>query len=73
MAVKVNIFLVHETDFAAMNKVYETFFADPKPVRIPFPRTYSVENTRGNRFVAETRTTGSDVCICQGTTAGDGC
>lgn len=31
--VKVNIFLSDMTNFAAMNRVYNTFFAEPKPVR----------------------------------------
>ncbi|KAL8686856.1 MAG: hypothetical protein Q9218_006815 [Villophora microphyllina] len=33
--VKVNIFLSDMTNFAAMNRVYDTFFEEPKPVRIP--------------------------------------
>ncbi|GAT25334.1 L-PSP endoribonuclease family protein [Aspergillus luchuensis] len=32
-AVKVNIFLADMNDFAAVNEVYSSFFADPKPVR----------------------------------------
>ncbi|PYI12039.1 YjgF-like protein [Aspergillus sclerotiicarbonarius CBS 121057] len=31
-AVKVNIFLADMNDFAAVNEVYSSFFADPKPV-----------------------------------------
>ncbi|KAL9614211.1 MAG: hypothetical protein Q9167_001299 [Letrouitia subvulpina] len=30
--VKVNVFLSDMTNFAAMNRVYESFFGDPKPV-----------------------------------------
>lgn len=30
--IKVNIFLTDMGDFAAMNEVYDTFFAEPKPV-----------------------------------------
>lgn len=29
--VRVGVFLTDMTNFAAMNKVYETFFEDPKP------------------------------------------
>ncbi|RAK85709.1 YjgF-like protein [Aspergillus costaricaensis CBS 115574] len=32
-AVKVNIFLADMNDFAAVNEVYSSFFADPKPAR----------------------------------------
>lgn len=35
MAVKVNIYLVGTSDFAAMNEVYTSFFPDPKPVSSP--------------------------------------
>ena len=36
--VKVNVFLTDMTNFAAMNKVYDSFFDEPKPVRsAPFP------------------------------------
>ncbi|MCJ1459319.1 hypothetical protein MMC28_009696 [Mycoblastus sanguinarius] len=31
--VRVGVFLTDMTNFAAMNKVYETFFEDPKPCR----------------------------------------
>ena len=31
--VKVGVFLTDMTNFAAMNKVYEAMFKDPKPVR----------------------------------------
>lgn len=31
--VRVGVFLTDMTNFAAMNKVYETFFEDPKPAR----------------------------------------
>jgi enamine deaminase RidA (YjgF/YER057c/UK114 family) len=31
-AIKVNIFLTDMADFPAVNEVYATFFADPKPV-----------------------------------------
>ena len=30
--VRVGVFLTDMANFAAMNKVYETFFEDPKPV-----------------------------------------
>jgi len=30
--VKVNVFLTDMTNFAAVNKVYEGFFGEPKPV-----------------------------------------
>lgn len=32
--VKVGVFLTDMQNFAAMNKVYETMFKDPKPVRL---------------------------------------
>ncbi len=31
--VKVNVFLAHFSDFAAMNEVYQEYFADPLPAR----------------------------------------
>ena len=31
--VKVNVFLTDMANFAAMNKVYDSFFKEPKPVR----------------------------------------
>ena len=33
--VRVGVFLTDMANFAAMNKVYETFFEDPKPVCSP--------------------------------------
>ncbi|KAI4132271.1 MAG: hypothetical protein LQ338_000823 [Usnochroma carphineum] len=33
--VKCNVFLTDMTNFAAMNRVYDTFFEEPKPVRWP--------------------------------------
>ncbi|KAL8739618.1 MAG: hypothetical protein Q9190_007597 [Brigantiaea leucoxantha] len=48
--VKVNIFLSDMVNFAAMNRVYERFFDDPKPVSMSFPRTTTEWNLLTGRF-----------------------
>lgn len=59
--VECNVFLTDMTNFAAMNRVYDTFFEHPKPVRHQVHRELTA-NAVANRALSPERAWPSKSC-----------